>query len=331
MLDNIDIEILQLNNYSANQVIDPATLVVNSFAWAFVKYITDDIGHPTNPFRVDPFRLFVIKEDTPNAKAIFCLGRYCIVIHHSVLELIGEIVFKKIRILFPVEGKLNHLIQKDTDSGLPSFVFQLLTLYIYNHELAHLNQYRNQNNTSSQLQQEYCDLTAGNNFDPRSHAMEIDADIFAATEVAYSIFKYWQELQPLENSADLLYSLVALFGSCIFLFWQTMQGGWPDVYFLNYSHPHIMVRVTYMLDCMTSVLEGKGDPNVPFSRDTCQLITLELAFKLLDEPQGNGIRKYWKLFEDNIDDFEEYSKKHMVPISKKLRFLVQWNRPVPNL
>ena len=331
MLDLIDIEILRSNNYSADQVIDPTSIPTNSLTSAFVRYIHDDIAHPNNPFRVSPFRLFIVKKTDPNAKAIFSLGRYCIVVHHSVLELVGNVIHKKIHSLFPSGGKLNRLIEENANMGLSSFVFQQLSLYIYNHELAHLNQFKNQQDSSSHLQEEYCDLIAGRNFNARSHAMEIDADIFAATEVAYSIYSFWRQLPETEHQTDLLYTLIALFGAGIFLFWQTMQGGWPDLYFLDFSHPHIMVRVTYILDCVSTVLDGKGNSASPFSKDTCQLITLEVASKFLEDPQDSGLKNYLNLFQGNIDAFEEYSKKHLVLISKNLPFLVQWNRPIPNI
>ena len=187
MLDLIDIEILQSNSYSADQVMDPNSIPTNSLTSAFVRYIHDDIVHPNNPFRVDPFRLFIVKNSVPNAKAVFSHGRYCIVVHYSVLELVGNVIYEKISFLFPSCGKLNRLIEKNANMGLAPFVFQLLSLYIYNHELAHLNQFKNQQNSVFQLQEEYCDLIAGGNFNGRSHAMEIDADIFAATDLAYSI------------------------------------------------------------------------------------------------------------------------------------------------
>ena len=326
-LDLVDIDILNYHGYTVDQLIDPTSIPANSLTSAFVRYINDDIVHPNNPFRVSPFRLFIVKNLPPNAKAIFRHGRYCIVIHHSVLELLGNVIYKRFPVLFPPESKLNRFLEVNTNMGLSSFVFMQITLYIYNHELAHLNQYKNQQKSASQLQEEYCDLTAGSKFNGRSHAMEIDADIYAATEVAYSIFTFWNQLPEKERETDLLYALISVFGAAIFLFWQTMQGGWPTLYFLDQTHPHIMIRVTYILDCMTTVLQGAGDPANPFSRDTCQLQTLELANKLLQDSQGHGLKSYLTLFQDNIDAFEEYSKQHIVPISKSLPFLVQWNRP----
>ena len=124
----------------------------------------------------------------------------------------------------------------------------------------------------------------------------------------------------------MLYTLTSLFGAGIFLFWQTMEEGWMSLYFLDYDHPHIMVRVTYIFDCMTTVLHGAGDPTNPFSRETCQLLTLQLANQLLQDPQDHGLRSYLQLFQDHIEAFEMYSKHHMILTSKKLPYLVQWNR-----
>lgn len=327
MFDKIDIDILREQGYSADKLIDLASIPANSLTSAFIRYIQKDISQPNNPFGVSPFQLILVKDLPPNAKAIFSHGRYFIVIHHSLIELLGKDVYKKFPPLFPVGGKLNSLIETNTNMEFCFFIFQLISLYIYNHELAHLNQYKNQQTSTSLLQEEYCDLVAGNNFNPISHAMEIDADIFAATEIAYSVLNFWQRLPSTEQTTDLLEALIAVTGAGIFLFWQTMQGGWSNLYFLDHTHPHIMIRATYILDCMTTVLHGVGDVTHPFSRDMCQISTLQLADMLLQEPQGPGLKSYLSLFQNNIEAFEDYSKQHMVPISKKLPFLVQWNRP----
>jgi hypothetical protein len=47
----------------------------------------------------------------------------------------------------------------------------------------------------------------------------------------------------------------------------------------------------------------------------------------LQEPGGNGLRDFWTLFEQNVDAMEDYFQKHMVPFSKGLPYLVQWNMP----
>jgi hypothetical protein len=329
MFDPIDLENLQRFGYSADQLIDLDTISAHSMTAAFIQYIQNDIVVPSNPFRVSPFQLFLSSHPERNALAAFHRERYYIVVHQSLIELVGKAVYKKFPALFPPGGKLNQVIEKQTNKSLSAFVFELITIYIYNHELGHLNQYKNQHTTASLVQEERCDLFAGNDFDPIRHAKEIDADIFAATEAGYSILAFWKTLPEIYRTTDLLRALVALFGAGIFLFWDTMQGGWSNLYFLEHTHPHIMVRATYILDCVTTVLHGAGDPASPFDRDVCQLDTLQLADQLLGSSQTNGLRSYLALFTGSVDDFEVYSKQHLTPISKQLRYLVQWNRPVP--
>jgi hypothetical protein len=327
MLDSIDITVLQCHGYSPNQVIDPASIPASSLTAAFVRFIQHDIAQPHNPFRVSPFQLFLIADKPPNAKAIYHAGRYYLVVHHSVLELLGSTIYKKFPVLFPPDSKLNQFIARTVNTSLSAFVFEMISQYIYNHELAHLNQYKNLNTSTSKLQQEHADLTAGSKFDGISHAMELDADIFAATEMAFSLFAFWTKLSEIERRGDLLEALVALFGAGIFLFWETMQGGWPKIYFLDHTHPHILVRVTIMLDCITTVLHGAGDVYKPIERDSAQLQTLLLIDELLGNKTEHGLLSYWTMFTESVDDFDIYWKQHMVPISKGLPYLVQWNRP----
>jgi hypothetical protein len=82
-----------------------------------------------------------------------------------------------------------------------------------------------------------------------------------------------------------------------------------------------------MLDCMTNVLVGAGDSGQLFSRDQCQLDAFLFAEQLLRNSNEHGFKTYWTLFAENIDAIEEYTHRHMVPISKQLPYLIQWNWP----
>ena len=331
MFDPIDLENLEHFGYSAERLIDLNMIPVNSLTAAFVRYVQQDMTDESNPFRVSPFQLILSNDPTPNARAIRRQGRYYIVIHHSVIELVGKTVYKKIPSLFLPGTKLSQVIEKHLSKSLSDFVFELITIYIYNHELGHLNQYKNQLTATTLSQEERSNLTVGEKYDPVRHAMEIDADIFAATEIGYSILQLWSQLYETYRTTDLLRALVSLFGATIFLFWETMQGGWSKLYFLDRTHPHILVRSTYTLDCITTVLHGAGDPTSPFDKEVCQLDTLSLADRLLGSSKEHGLRSYLALFAANVQDFEIYSKQHLIPISKRLRYLVQWNWPVPNI
>lgn len=328
MADEKDIEILSSYGYTAEQIIDTDRLRPDSLASAFIHYIEQDMANTSNPFRVNPFHIFLVRNEQPNAWAIFKNNRYLIVIHHSVIEHVGKFIFQRFKALFKPDGILNQLILTYTQMDLPTFVFQLVTLYIYNHELAHLNQYKNLNSKEAKLQQESSILITDPSFNIVSHAMEIDADIFASTELAFSLREFWNQVSVTERSTDLLEAFIALLGAAIFWFWQTLNGGWSDIYFVKSSHPHVLVRVTYIIDCMTSVLKGAGDTLIPFDRDRCQLETLSLVGKLAEMDNDPGLKNYLLSFQENVEDFEIYSKEYIVPESKKLPFLVQWNWPL---
>jgi hypothetical protein len=226
MYNEIDIEILRQYGYGFEQLIDLASLPPNSLESGFVRYIQQDIANPNNPFRVFPFNLFLVKDAPLNARAISTNGRYLMVIHHSLLRLLGDTIFRKFPKILPPGGKLNRVIETHTNHSLCAFVFQLVTLYIYNHELAHLNQHKNKDAADQpQLQEENYNLIESPKFNAVSHAMEIDADLFAATNVSISLFNFWKDLPNGERTAELLRALVALFGASIFFFYYNLQGG----------------------------------------------------------------------------------------------------------
>ena len=218
------------------------------------------------------------------------------------------------------------LVEGASQASFPAFVFQLVTLFIYNHELCHLHQLKDREQGQEDMLEERYNFAAQDDFNLLRHAMEMDADVFAATEIAYSVHTFWVKLPEKDRSTATLQFLVSLFGAAVFLVFYSLQGGWQPMYFLEHSHPHAVVRVTYVLDCITTTLQGTGEPDRPLSRDNCQVDTLLLADKLLHFSDERGLVNYWKMFTDNIVGFENYIRQHIVPMTRRTPWLVQPRR-----
>jgi hypothetical protein len=321
-----DIEILTHLGYSENNIMHVHRFHEGHIVKSFFEFIQEDMAEPKNPFRVEPFSVFLVRDDGANAMAVRGNGRYMIVFHTKILQLLDEAIHKRVPNSLEPGDKLKWVLESYFRQTAPSFMFRMVTLFIYYHELAHLNQYKLKDSSNS-LTKEACDLVAGREFNEVAHAKEIDADIFAAIQVGQRIFNFWSRIPEQKRDTGQLSAMVSLVSAGIFLFWYSMERGWKDLYFLDSDHPHVLIRTYYIFDCMTSVMKGAGNVGQPLDSIACQRDTFHIVSQLLKESDGNGLIDFWSLFVQNVDAMTDYFKKHMVPISKGIPYLVQWNRP----
>ena len=324
MYEPQDIEILRNLGYSEAKIMNVHRFHEGHIVKSFFDFIKEDMAEPRNPFRVEPFSVFLLRDEIANARAIRMNGRYMIVFHTKVIQMIDEAIQKRVPNALAPGDKLKWALEEYFMQSIPYFMFQMVTLFIYYHELAHLNQYKFKD-LSNELTNEAYDLVEGERFNQIKHAMEIDADIFAATQVAHRIFDFWSKIPEQRRDTSQLSSMVSLVSAGIFLFWYSMQGGWTSLYFLDHTHPHVLMRTFCIFDCMTSVMHGAGNIANPLDREACQRDTFYIVSQLLKEPAGNGLIDFWNLFVQNVDAMEDYFQKHMVPFSKGIPYLVQWN------
>jgi len=326
MYNPLDIEILKHLGYSENNIMEVHRFHEGHIVKDFFDFIREDMAEPRNPFRVEPFSVFLLRDEIANARAIRMNERYMIVFHTKVIQVLDEAIQKRVPNALAPGDKLKWALEVYFRQSVPYFMFQMVTLFIYYHELAHLNQYKFED-SSNALTDETYDLVEGKRFNKNSHAKEIDADIFAATQVAHRIFDFWRKIPEQMRDTSQLNSMASLISAGIFLFWYSMQGGWTSLYFLDHSHPHVLMRTYCIFDCMTTVLHGAGNVAQPLDRNACQRDAFYIVGQLLKEPAGNGLIDFWSLFVQNADAMEDYFQKHMVPISKGIPYLVQWNWP----
>ncbi|MDP1844217.1 MAG: hypothetical protein Q8K64_12410 [Sediminibacterium sp.] len=291
----------------------------------FTDFVYRNFNNPNNPIHIEPFELFLIKNDDVNAFACRDNGLNIITIYLSLFKAMEDRLVNE----FPDLSNESSAIMKQIRPALikgkegitPDFLlYQNATLFTYYHELGHLNQmsHASYGALGRLVKERYC-LVKGKEFDQVAHAMEIDADLFAANFISGHIRQFWDELPSEHRSPDNLLNLIAIACASIFVFFHVISEGWDVMYFLDFDHPHPVIRISYIADSIVTM----AAKDVAVSRENCIHLALVIATDLMKYGKVDGIPDYIKLYRDNQDSISRYIHDEMSPFMKALSFLIQ--------
>jgi hypothetical protein len=308
-----------------DNVLDFKTLPEGTPTTNFTNFVYGNINNPNNPFGIKPFELFLIKSDEVNAFACRDNGINIISIYLALFKAMEDRLVKG----FPgLSNEASAIIEQIrpaliTSKGVitPDFLlYQYATLFTYYHELGHLHQMSHAGyGALGQTFKERYHLVKGKGFDQIAHAMEIDADLFAASFISGHIRQYWDELSTEHRSPDNLRNLIAIASASIFVFFHVISDGWDEMYFLDFDHPHPVIRISYIADSIVTL----AAKDVAVSRENCIHLALIIATDLMKYGKVDGIPDYIKLYRDNHDNISSYIHDDMSPFMKALPFLIQ--------
>jgi hypothetical protein len=308
--------------YTKESILDFKSLPEGTPTTAYSSFIYQNVSDPKNPFRIEPFELFLLKTDEPNAFAFEKDGLYIIGIHLSLFKLPETKIRKKVPLIKEPALSLITKVEKCTPLRVDFLMYQFITLFTYYHELAHLNQLRHAGKNSMSLFEKY-NLVEGKEFDRISHAMEIDADLFATQQVTFHVLQYWSDFAPEQKNKENLEAFISMVSASIFLFFFELTGGWQDLYLLEYDHPHPLIRISYITDAIANLAaEEIEDANQKPSKEKCVLDALIIAQQLLTNGKQDGLHEYIQIYKKYQQDIGDYVKKEMGPFSKSLDFLI---------
>lgn len=314
------------------EIVDLSKLPPDQPTSAYVNFIYKNVSHPNNPFAISPFELFLIRKDVVNAWAWHNKGLNIITIYLKLYKILEE----KIVSAFPaIKGPGLERMSKlkpalKTERGeitLDYLLYQYATMFCYFHELGHLHQQSRAvaRGNAPFISEEKYNLVVGNEFNQVKHAMEIDTDIFAANLISEHIRGLWTQFEEPYRTDENYITLVSMCCAAVFIFFHVISGGWGEMYFLEYTHPHPLIRTSYIADALSSngKYHGAVDPA------ECLQNGLEIAQELLMVGGESGIEQYISLLGANIENINQYIHTEMAPFMKTLSYLIQnWHQSV---
>jgi hypothetical protein len=185
------------------------------------------------------------------------------------------------------------------------FLFQMGTLFFLYHETGHLIQQAGPIG-------ENLEFMAGQCIGPAiavKHMRELDADSFACHCLAMHIVQFAEVETPNGMVVDpaLLAEGAALALAAVYMFFISLSGSAPAIYFEEKCHPHPLVRLSYSVIFLLQNLQG----NVPEPIDQQVILTnaIRISEHLMKDPPANIVEAYTLALAGQLDQIEVYIQK----------------------
>lgn len=316
----IDVLLAASDEYKESMILDYTTLESHIPTKMYADFAKANINSPIHKTKISPFELFLLIYEEPNAWAWLHNDKYVMCIHLSLFKLIEKRVREKLQTL-PEDGK--ELIDQchfNEDEPADYLIYQFATAFTFYHELAHLFQFKKGKTGAAHF--ERYNLVEGKDFDKLAHAMEIDADIFAAEHMTAHLFQFWNALPEDKRTKESLEARMSLVLLSSFILFFELSDGWQEWYTLDYDHPNPLIRVCYILDALVQTATENGK-KLDFEIDGKRVLqqTFILANHFIVDGKMNGFEDFVKLFQDHTEDIETYIKGEMFPYLNGIQFL----------
>lgn len=280
---------------------------------AFYEFCQKNLTEECNEFNITPAYFYYTKIPKFNAFA----SEYNIIgVNSLVIEELGTFFLSKN--IFREKDELVDYRELDDNlmslaqKNLCYLMFQSFNQYLYYHELGHLIQYSNKkklgikNALNSTSFESY--LNEGPSFNLEKHLMEIDADTHGANKIVNHILDFYDELQPKLKNEESLYKLISISISSLFSYWMYLSSYKSrkvlEIYFKDSTHPHPVIRVSFMISIMFDLLKK----NVSFNFNGRRVI--DESFKISNILFGYNIDEIYKtMLYDNLPEIVSYTKE----------------------
>ena len=262
-----------------------------------------------------PCFFYFRRDDSVNAFAISQKKYKRIAFTHGMVEALYDYFEQKEDLLQEAEFSDLHNVLAPYQNPYSYNFFQFWQMFTTYHEYAHLVQ-RGRNSEFS-----YAEFDSGKPGDIlESHALELDADFLAASQLAINILEEMRDSAGnLKRDPGDLQVLCSIALASAFIFFMKTAGGLKGLYFQENEHPHPYVRIAFLSNIMLDTIQ-KNAPDLPFDSRACVNRALDIAEKIMD---GD--------YKDPAQTFKAEFGKHFDPIINHLVGVVEKMKTMPNL
>jgi hypothetical protein len=186
------------------------------------------------------------------------------------------------------------------------FMFQIVTLFFFYHELGHLIQRKHEDGLTSEYFEAFHATGLTEEEIRTRHMREMDADWFAGQQMAFHFIKFGQDLATGDQGEDIdkLMDIVSLALAAIYIYFAEQSNGHYELYFEANSHPHPFVRLVYMITCILNNVEGNS--RVPISKQRIYSQAIKISEYLLSDSKDDVIMKINLTLLERLSEVEAY-------------------------
>lgn len=307
---------IELYDYSASRI---ALLFDRFFNFCYVN-----LRDHCHEYNIHPARLIIFNDVEVNACATSFQG-------YNLIEINNGLIYKMYAHFYDNNKAFTidkYLMEEyaplfPEDAPADFIMYQVTPQFTYYHELAHLIQ------NAPLLKKSFSERTrhADGDFDVLSHLLEFDADLHAAQMLYFHIEEFWKKMPVGNQSSETIGKLISIYASAIFVYFTFLEEERESIYFEKYSHPHPLIRITYVLDIIIGVAEQNLKKIILDKK-----LILKEAFNitsLMDQANGrmDSVSAYAERYKLSNVEITNYVNK-LASLSNDIPYLVK-NRPQP--
>ena len=227
---------------------------INEIYDRYFQFCQENLTEECDEYDIQPAKFYYRTEYGINARAGIQNGYSIIGVNMQTIHSLYDLFYEK-NDIFDTDAYLSEnygdLVSK-FDVPVGHLMFQLATLFTYHHELAHLIQ--KSPNVALWLSEQYADTTK-EEFSIERHVLELDADLNAAHSICFHLIEYLKKLPQADRTQDNLQKILSIGVASVFSYFLLYFKDEKKMYYAEHTHPHPLVRISYIVDCFIRVAE----------------------------------------------------------------------------
>lgn len=285
----------------------------------YFQFCQENLSEKCHLHKIQRAKFYYSNNYSVNAWACSHNGYFLIKVHMGTIFKLNEVFTAKNSLEENDSLKKYKVFTERLGIKLDFLMFQAATLFTFYHELAHLIQksplLENGIDESYSLSDQPIHL-------PDSHILEYDADLHAANYVCAHLIDAWKNQKKEFKTTESFQNIVTLGSASIFTYFLLLKAD-DNIYYNANSHPHSIVRISYIVDCFINVVKL----NLPVDISVNQKLVITETFKISNDiisriDSNRNFDRFAEIFLKENDNIENYIKS-LIDVSSKAHFLVK--------
>lgn len=220
----------------------------------YFQFCQENLIEECHKYNIQPARFYYRTEYSINARAGLQNGYFIIAVNMLTIHSLHDLFYNKNDIFesdpFLLENYKELADKFDVPPG--HLMFQLATLFTFYHERAHLIQ--KSELLSSSLFEQPTPINP-KDFSIERHVIELDADLDAAHQICFHLIEYFEKLQAENKTKVNMQRILSIGVASVFSYFLLYYKDSLKVYYNEFTHPHPLVRISYIVDCFIRAAE----------------------------------------------------------------------------
>lgn len=285
---------------------------LNPIFASYFQFCQENLSEKCGKYNIQPARLYFSNEYSVNAGAFSTTDEnpyYVVRIHMGTIVRLYNLFYDKNN-LFEEDKDLDHYnsLMQTLKIPLGLLMFQLATLFTYYHELTHLIQ----KSPFLELGLTEAQVAEDESYAVEKHILELDADLNAAHSICFHILEYWRKQDDEFQTQQNLEKVLSMGTASVLAYFLLLAPVNQNVYYKKFAHPHVFIRIAYIIDCFISVAEVNLRPEKNEKLDSNRIVKegFTIADKFFKLVLGvNRIGTFTTHYFNEMDNIKSYANE----------------------